>query len=305
MQHTHTTRYPNFFIIGAPKCGTTSLASWLSKHPEIFMCRPKEPYFFCSDIRSLRAAETMEDYLNLFAGSQAKHCAVGEASTTYLRSHFAVSHILKEIPQARFIVCLRNPVDMVASVHAQLIRGGRETELDLATAWVLQENRRQGVAVPRVGLDQNDLQYGEMCRLGEQVERLLTQVPRKRVLFVFLEDIARVPHEIYTEVLSFLELPDDNREVFSAENIRAMPRSRLLNRALMAAAILKYKLGIRHSLGFGSMLTRLSTRKVKPEERDVSPAMRSEISAYFNKDIELLSQLVDRDLSSWQEQKIK
>ena len=43
-------KIPNLFIVGAPKCGTTSLHYWLSQHPEIFMSDPKEPFYFCKDL---------------------------------------------------------------------------------------------------------------------------------------------------------------------------------------------------------------------------------------------------------------
>jgi len=139
---THYQKAPNFFLIGAPKCGTTSLASWLSEHQHIFMCEPKEPYFFSTDIQAIRSAETLDEYLGLFSKVGETHLAVGEASTTYLRSCVAVPNILEFQPTAKFIVCLRNPIDMVESVHAQLYQGGRESEADLSRAWSLQGNDR-------------------------------------------------------------------------------------------------------------------------------------------------------------------
>src|SRR3546814_13335773 len=101
---------PNFFIVGAPKCGTTSLANWLSEHPSIFLSNPKEPHFFDLDRRKHYKCD-LARYEGFFNGVAPTHTMVGEATTGYLRSHVAISEILKYAADARFIVGLRNPVD--------------------------------------------------------------------------------------------------------------------------------------------------------------------------------------------------
>ena len=138
---------PNFFLIGAPKCGTTSLSAWLAQHDDVFMCVPKEPSFFCTDIEVRRAARNWQEYLGLFKGAgQAR--AVGEASTGYLRSRVAVPAILQWLPSARFVICLRNPVEMIASVHAQMVRGVREDVRDLGAALALEPARSGTLSQP-------------------------------------------------------------------------------------------------------------------------------------------------------------
>jgi len=86
---------PNFFILGAPKCGTTSLAMWLSEHPNIFMCPIKEPHYFNTD--GLQRIKTLEQYESLFTDAKPEHVAVGEASTHYLYSKEAVPRILENL----------------------------------------------------------------------------------------------------------------------------------------------------------------------------------------------------------------
>src|SRR5210317_2370745 len=116
-----TMKKPDFFFIGAPKCGTTALANWLREHPRIFMTqRPKEPWYFDNDIQNVDRM-SLEQYENLFQKADDNHLVVGEASTTYLRSREAVSNILEYSPSARFLVAIRNPVEMAPSVHAQLL----------------------------------------------------------------------------------------------------------------------------------------------------------------------------------------
>ena len=76
---------PNFFIVGAPKCGTTTLFSWLSEHPNVFMSRVKEPNHFNKDFNFPKYRDK-NDYLKLFKDANYQHVCIGEASPYYLFS---------------------------------------------------------------------------------------------------------------------------------------------------------------------------------------------------------------------------
>ena len=83
---------PDFFIVGAPKCGTTALSTYLGQHPDVFMSTPKEPNYFGADLHRTKPRITLDTYLSYFeraAGQQ----RVGEASTCYLCSKTAASEI--------------------------------------------------------------------------------------------------------------------------------------------------------------------------------------------------------------------
>ena len=127
---------PNLFIVGAPKCGTTSLYGWLSQHPNVYMSPIKEPGFFSPD--SLHRPGTLARYEALFAKAGAEHEIVGEASTNYLYSREAVPRVLEYNPKAKFIVCVRNPVEMAPSLFAQRVWEGRDTVKCFEDAWRLQ-----------------------------------------------------------------------------------------------------------------------------------------------------------------------
>ena len=107
-------RKPNFFIIGAPKCGTTSVYSWLKDHPYIFMPDFKEPHHFYSPYGE---PIKREKYENLFMDADMEHFAVGEASVWYLFSGKAIDRILEYEASAKFIVLIRNPIEMAPSLH--------------------------------------------------------------------------------------------------------------------------------------------------------------------------------------------
>lgn len=105
---------PNLFIIGAMKSGTTSLHSYLDSHPQIFMCKPKEPKFFS---RESNLAKGEEWYQELFAEA-GNASIIGESSTEYSKvPDFAgvPQRIAKFNPKARFIYIMRDPIERTIS----------------------------------------------------------------------------------------------------------------------------------------------------------------------------------------------
>ena len=133
---------PDFFIVGAPKCGTTSMYNWIAAHPKTFM-PVKEPGFFSQDIRSIPNKE-ISSYLALFSCERPPGTLVGEATPKYLYSKRGLRQIVELNPNARMIVMLRNPVDLVISLHGQMLREGMEIEPDFESAWKLSAARQVG-----------------------------------------------------------------------------------------------------------------------------------------------------------------
>src|SRR5438093_1590857 len=111
-------RLPTFFIVGAPRCGTTALYTYLRQHPDLFLPENKEPHFFGSDLYHPGFVRNLDEYLSLFLEAGNKKRA-GEASVWYLYSRNAAAEIMAFCPSARIIAMLRNPVDMMYSNYCQ------------------------------------------------------------------------------------------------------------------------------------------------------------------------------------------
>jgi len=287
---------PNFFIIGAPKCGTTSMATWLSDHPRIFMSPSKEPHYFSTDRKWIRIP-SLGLYERQFRRASEQHIAVGEASVWYLYSRVAVPNILQYSPDAKFVVMLRNPVEMVPSLHAQMLYSANEDVSDLRQAWILQEKRRNGEAIPRWCREPSHLQYSSACKLGEMVERLLKLVPRERVLFVVLDDVKASPREEYLRVLEFLGVPDDHRVEFPvlnpAKRLRSLPVKALMRLTTKAKRLFH----IYGGLGILTWLNRWNT--VTSAKQPVDPEFRHILQSHFAFDIQKLERFLGRDFSMW------
>lgn len=293
---------PNFFIIGAPKCGTTSLAMWLSEHPNIYMSPIKEPHYFSSDLRIDPLTQDRHIYYKLFQRAGNEHKAVGEASANYLFSKVAVPRIEAELPNSKYIVMLRNPVEMAYALHEQQIYNGIEHIKDFAEAWRLSEERARGRYVSQRCSEPLLLAYHLQCRLGELMQRLLNTVPRERVLILLLDDLKENPRREYLRVLNFLGVPDDGRQDFPVYNPAKERRWIWLHQAVMIAArassVVKRRV-LRTPRGIGLLQALDRWNVVFRPRKSLDPEIRAELTKYFRKDIELLSELIGRDLSGW------
>jgi len=292
-------RKPNFFILGAPKCGTTSLSAWLDDHPNIFMSQIKEPGYFDTDTKKV-INFTLKEYEALFEGAEPQHELVGEATTNYLYSQTAVPNILDYVENSselKFIVAIRNPIEMTVSLHAQRLRTGREVIKDFSSAWNLQAERREGRSIPPFS-DAESLMYGPICSVGEQIERLYQRVKKEQVYVVVLERIIKNPRLEYTKILEFLELPDNARENFPLFNEAAtIP----LWIAFFERVVIWFKgfFSIRKGIG----LIKLLNKKIHKPGGKVSLNQETYqlLNDYFKKDILLLSKLTGYNFTNWLE----
>lgn len=281
-----TARLPRFFIVGAPKCGTTSLERWLSSNPSVYMPPVKEPMFFATDLAFRRVREESE-YAALYRRAKPGQVA-GDASPEYLLSRAAVPAIEAVVPDARYVVMTRDPVEMVVSFHSQLLRWMLEDEPDLAAAWRLQEARSRGERLPPRCPDPLILQYREWGALGSQLERLMATVPADRLLHIPLDALRADPRRTYLSVLEFIGATDDGRTAFPAFNQAAQVRSQRLQGLLYGAIRLRKRLGFARGWGLAHRLN-IVNRPHAP-----APDALAMIAAELEGERRLLARLTER-----------
>ena len=198
------TRKPDFFIVGAPKCGTTSLYYYLRQHPQIFMPEYKEPHFFGKDLnkRSDEFIYDEEKYLTLFKNAESDQ-KIGEASTFYLYSESAPGEIKEFNPNAKIIIMLRNPIDFLHSLHSQLLFSGNENVADFNEALKLEEDRLQGKNLPE-NIDMVDKVYYKkhVSRIPEQIQNYIEIFGVENVTILILEDLQTDPASCYKKILN-------------------------------------------------------------------------------------------------------
>ena len=299
-------RRPNFFILGAPKCGTTALSEYLRQHERVFVSTPKEPHYFCDDFDYYYAPgqRTEEHYLRLFADAGDEHLAVGEASVWYLYSRAAARNIMAFDPGARVIVMVRNPVELVPSLHSQLSYMLDETEPDPAEAWELQASRARGEGLPPTVRVPEFLQYGEAARLGAQVRRLLEVVPREQVKVLVFDDLRADTGAVYRDTLAFLEVPDDGRSEFPRVNENKVHRTGAVARFTQRppSALVGVARGFKRVAGIERLgvLDRVRRRNREVTRRgEISPEFAHTLRDHFRDDVAELGELIGRDLGHW------
>lgn len=288
---------PNTFLIGAPKCGTTSLVQYLDRHPQIFVCDPKEPHFFEKEIP--RGVTSLGRYERLFSHARPQHKVILEASTGYLYSPTAVNGILAYCPDARFIVCIRNPFRMCLSLHQQALRGGYESEADMNAAWQLQKARKAGDQLPEACSSWRLLMYRERCALGDQLERLLSIVDRSRVHVVVLDDLRARPNDTLAHLQSFLQVDCHDLGEFPVANRAWAPRIKSITRMVMVLGRLKRRMGIYRSFGLANRINRLNARSVQSSKLD--EYVQNDMALEFEDQVSKLERLLSMDLSAWKD----
>jgi hypothetical protein len=297
-------RKVNFFMVGAPKTATTAISQYLRSHPNVFMCEPKEPYFFSSDIGPSPFARNVSQYLELFSEASPRQTVVAEASASYLMSLAACEKIYEFNPRAKILVTLRNPVDLVYAWHSEMLYAGEESETDFERAWALQAKRAHGYALPTLCTRPSLLQYEKVGLLGHGLQRFVRRFGKSQVAWMLFDDFKADPEAQYRGLLEFLDLPMEMPHKFAKVNGNKQQRVpflgwsvRFLRQRLAMPINMTYGLLGVHTSGIMVKIDRLNTKMVDRPQGQA--AFRNYLKSKFRPDIELLESIVDRDLAHW------
>jgi hypothetical protein len=273
------------------------------------MSEVKELNYFASDFPNVQkiSFKSVADYDRLFAKAGQQHLAVGEASPFYLFSQVAFQNMAAFDPQARVILTLRQPVDFIESYHRLNLSLLREDQPDLAKAWDLQAARREGKYIPKSARQAELLQYGELGQFSRYVEKLFAVFPRQQVKIFLFDDLRADPRAVYEQTLAFINVPSDGRTEFPQINANFENRSAVMARLFHPPQPV-YRAFVKFIALFGAgfmekvsivynRLERLNTTRAARTSMD--PDLRARMQEHFRPDIEVLSRLIEQDLSGW------
>jgi hypothetical protein len=293
-------RKPDFFIVGAPKCGTTSMFEYLKPHPEIFLAQ-KEIHFFGADLHDSAYQPDVKEYLDLFAGARSEK-RIGDASVWYLYSETAAKEIKQFSPEARIVIMLRNPVEMIYSLHSQLLYIGTEDEEDFEKAIEAETRQHRRIRLWQGIQGAERLHYLEAGQYSEQVIRYLDEFGKQRVKVIMFEDLCENAALVVQETCSFLEVDPTYQTEVSIANPNKKVRSRLLrsmidNPPTRVKTLGKSLTTTAYRQKTINLLRRLNTQKV--ERPPMPPALRTRLQQHFAPDVSRLSRIINKDLSHW------
>lgn len=281
-------RKPNFFIVGAPRCGTASLYSYLKQHPEVWVSVVKEPHFFGSDLTvQPHTVREEELYLELFAGAGDRP-RLGEASVWYLSSERAPYEIRAYAPDAKILILLREPAQMAYSLYSLYARTGNEDLPTFEEALAAEPERRQGGRVPPGAYFPEGLLYTHHARYAEKVARYFEVFGRENVHCIVFDDFVRDTAGAYRRTLEFLGVdPSFDAELDprkASQKVRMLAIRQLRNASPEVTRRLRLEEMKKHDGG--------------PRE-PLAPELAARLRSLFADDVARLGRLLDRDLSAW------
>jgi len=284
-------RKPDFFIVGAPRSGTTSMYTYLKQHPEIYVSIQKEPHFFGSDLTPLPGGIREEDlYLSLFAGAGDRRRA-GEGSVYYLSSRQAPLEIRAYAPEARVIILLRDPLRMAYSLYGLYRRTGNEDLPTFEAALAAEPERRQGRRLPAGAYFPEGLLYTDGARYAAKVERYFEVFGRENVCCILFDDLVRDTAAVYRRALEFLDVDPSFEAELDPERSLQKVRMQSIRQLREAPAEVKRR------MQFGQMKKHGTADRLPPLAAELAARLR----ALFAEDVARLGALLGRDLSAWSE----
>ncbi len=273
--------YPDFFIVGAPRCGTTSLHEYLNQIPDVFMCT-KECGFFST--YSNGRVESYDEYYNLFSTAESNQL-IGESTAIYLRDPETPKKIYQANPNAKIIFMLRDPIERAFSHYLMYVKNGYENlpfskKLEKYIENKANDNFHNYIIMPSYYFN--------------SINEYIRIFGKDNVKIIIYEEFAKKTKKIVTEILDFLnldvELPTNLSKKY---NDFSHPLGKSQN------FIISNKLSKTLGKKFLPKSTRvsiknlLSDKKSKPEltQNDIS-----KLSNLFNVDVKNIQNLISNKL---------
>lgn len=278
-------RYPNFFIVGASRAGTTSLWIYLKEHPEIFMpeiIREKEPCYFTN----LNGRPSFREYMRIFENAENKKI-VGEASSNYLCAPESPKLIKDYNPDAKIIICLRNPVDRAYSLYRWMISEGYEWISPFEKALTFENERIKC----RKSFNYYDYLYFSTGLYAEQIERYMFTFSPEQLHITLFDDLTTVPLITIQKIYRFLNVNDSYVPTLSIYNKSRFPLFPKLQRY------------IRHyapkTLNIAENLMKLNLFIGDLGDKRLNSNTRQKMLMLYRDDILKTASLIKKDLNMW------
>jgi hypothetical protein len=281
-------RFPDFIIIGAGKCGTTSLHDYLNQHPDIYLCPKKETFFFINE----RAREnhqkwgsvtSTEEYLDLFKGAP-EHSILGEISTNYYAYPESAELIQKAIPNVKIIAILRDPSDRAFSSYQMFVRNGHESR-----------SFSEVINTPT--------QHTTRGFYFQELKPFYNVFSSQNIKVLLFDDLNANPEAFFRDLFEFVGAestfaPDTSKRGREG----GLPKQRWLNKLLtqhnpvrtVAASVMKGLVPLEKRQQLRAQLVNGNIAKQTLDQRT-----RAQLIDVYRDDIQHLQTLIDRDLSSW------
>lgn len=278
--------FPNFFIVGAPRAGTTSLYEYLNEIPSVYMSPVKEPQYFSPnycETDGLKTIKEKSEYLKLFSNVKDEK-AVGEASTCYLWDPETPKRIHETVPEARIIILIRDPIKRAFSHYLLHYRSNFETQsFHNAIQKILKHfDPRRSNRYLHAGL------------YAKQVKRYMDTFGGSQVKVIVFEEFVKKPQETLQEVVDFLGIKFQVNTLHDKiHNKFKLPKGPLQRIVLNNPMIRKVSSGVIPSEARQILKERILLTEEKPA---ISEQDMHTLKEFYQEDVELLAKILKRKL---------
>lgn len=281
-------RLPNFIIIGAGKCGTTSLHDYLNQHPQIYICPKKETFFFINEVvrskyKPWGAVTDIEDYRALFADA-AEDSVIGEISTNYYAHPESAQLIYNLIPEVKIIAILRDPAERAFSSYQMHVIEGLENR-DFAR------------------IIDKDIKYVKRGFYCAQLRPFFNRFDRHQIKIFLYDDLCKDPTLFIQDLFRYIEIdPNFIPNMNKRGREGGLPKNKALHNIVtkknilrtFIASMLKLFMPLELRQKIRSNLVKDNRYKAK-----LSADSRNKLIEIYRSDILQLQDLIQRDLSGW------
>ncbi len=281
---------PNFFIVGAPKSGTTNMSYYLMQHPQVFMPENLEPYYFARlDVPQNYKREIISDekkYLSLF--KNAKNCkAVGESSPVYLYCPHSALEIKNRFPNSKLIISLRNPIEIAYSEYFSLKFMGFDQNRSFDE--LLDSSEEQ--------LTQNEFHIDSLLEAGfysKHIKRFQKIFSKNQIKIIIFEEYVKNTVPTINSILSFLGIKESITFDVTPKGAYKVPRNfasqKLMNNSTFRkAAKFVIPTVTRQKIGERFLVKESSRPPLKQNQR-------KRLTQIYQDDVENLSEILGRNL---------
>lgn len=299
---------PNFLVVGAAKCGTTSLHEYLNQHPRVFVPEKKECRFFSNlshfdgpghDQELNRTiTRSLEEYQGLFEPVRDEQ-AIGDISHDYLYYHDeSIRNIKKHLGEGvRIIIVLRDPRERAYSHYMHHVKVGISPDRNFERALIQEEKR----------IRENWSWNWHYTRAGlyhDQVKAYLEAFPRDQVRIYLYDQLVKDTPGLMRDIFKFLGVDSDFDVTPEVHNQSTNVRSRGLSNFLRQESNVKERLrGMLSAVGLSDQrihdLKKRFLNLNATGKKPMDPGTRQRLTGFFAEDLERLENLIQQDLSGW------
>ena len=283
----------DFFIVGAPKSGTTSLYHYLSEHPQVEMSSQKEPDYFSDKAiheqgmyYAKNRVDTLDKYESLFV--QKESVVYGEASVSYLFYENVAEDIKKYNPNAKIIIMLRDPIERAFSHYLMDYRLGLISDSFENVLAKISKHKNAHLFYQ---------QYIEVSKYAKQIQRYLDFFKKENILFIDYEDFKKNVSKTVDQVYNFLNISTEFvADINTKHNTFIMPKNKII-RLIYSFVFL------RKILTFLFPIYLVKNIRVLLFKTDKKPELlketRSQLRIIFNDDIKKMEEVLAKNYSKW------